>query len=109
MSFSEQCLTIAVVVLATMLTRFLPFLLFPGNKQTPPLIVFLGKVLPAAVMGLLVIYTLKDVQLLSDSHGLPEAFSLALVVFLQSTVKSLLLSIAAGTISYMLLVQYVFI
>lgn len=107
MSFTEQIITIAAVVAGTMLTRFLPFILFPANKKTP-LVAFLGKMLPAAVMGMLVVYSLKDTQILSGSHGLPEAIAVALTVILQATLRNLLLTIAAGTISYMLLVQYVF-
>ena len=108
MSFTEQIITIAAVVAGTMLTRFLPFILFPANK-TPPLVAFLGKMLPAAVMGMLVVYSLKDTQIMTGSHGMPEAIAVALTVILQATLRNLLLTIAAGTISYMLLVQYVFV
>ena len=69
MSFTEQIITIAAVVAGTMLTRFLPFILFPANKKTPPLVAFLGKMLPAAVMGMLVVYSLKDTQILSGRHS----------------------------------------
>ena len=109
MSFAEQLITIAVVVLGTMTTRFLPFLLFPAHKKTPPLVAFLGKVLPSAVMGLLVVYSLKDTALLGPSHGLPEALAVALTVALQLLLKNLLLTIAGGTIAYMLLVQFIFV
>ena len=109
MTFTEEIITIAAVVAGTMVTRFLPFVLFPANKKTPPLVVFLGKILPSAVMGMLVVYSLKDTQLFSGSHGLPEAIAVALTVLLQATVRNLLLTIAAGTISYMLLVQYIFV
>ena len=105
MTFTEQIITIAAVVAGTMLTRFLPFILFPANKKTPPLVAFLGKMLPAAVMGMLVVYSLKDTQILSGSHGAPEAIAVALTVILQATLRNLLLTIAAGTIGYMLLVQ----
>lgn len=108
MTFTEQIITIAAVVAGTMLTRFLPFILFPANKKTPPLVAFLGKMLPAAVMGMLVVYSLKDTQILSGRHGVPEAIAVALIVILQATLRNLLLTMAAGTISYMLLVQYVF-
>ena len=108
MTFTEQIITIAAVVAGTMLTRFLPFILFPANKKTPPLVAFLGKMLPAAVMGMLVVYSLKDTQIMTGSHGLPEAIAVALIVILQATLRNLLLTIAAGTIGYMLLVQYVF-
>ena len=109
MTLSEEIITIAAVVAGTMVTRFLPFVLFPANKKTPPLVVFLGKMLPSAVMGMLVVYSLKDTQLFSGSHGLPEAIAVTLTVILQATVRNLLLTIAAGTISYMLLVQYIFV
>ena len=71
MSFMEQLITIAVVVLGTMTTRFLPFLLFPAHKQTPPLVAFLGRVLPSAIMGLLVVYSLNDTSIFGPTHGLP--------------------------------------
>lgn len=109
MTLSEEIITIAAVVAGTMVTRFLPFVLFPANKKTPPLVVFLGKMLPSAVMGMLVVYSLKDTQVFSGYHGLPEAIAVALTVILQATVRNLLLTIAAGTISYMLLVQYIFV
>ena len=108
MSFTEQLITISVVVLGTMTTRFLPFLLFPAHKQTPPLVAFLGRVLPSAIMGLLVVYSLKDTSILESTHGLPEALAVAVTVLLQLVLKNLLLTIAGGTICYMLLVQYVF-
>lgn len=109
MTLSEEIITIAAVVAGTMVTRFLPFVLFPANKKTPPLVVFLGKMQPSAVMGMLVVYSLKDTQIFSCYHGLPEAIAVALTVLLQATVRNLLLTIAAGTIGYMLLVQYVFV
>lgn len=109
MNFSEQLITIAVVVLGTMTTRFLPFILFPSNKKTTPLVAFLGKVLPSAVMGLLVVYSLKETHLLGTTHGLPEALAVAFTVALQLVLKNLLLTIAGGTIAYMLLVQFIFI
>ena len=108
MTLTEQIVTIAAVVLATMLTRFIPFLLFPAGKPTPKYIQYLGKVLPAAVFGLLVIYCLKDVRLFTGSHGIPELISIALVIGLHLWKKQMLLSIAGGTICYMLLVQLVF-
>ncbi len=108
MTLTQQILTIAAVVLGTMTTRFLPFLLFPAGKTTPAFVQYLGKALPAAVFGLLVIYSLKDVQLLTGSHGIPEAISIALVIILHYWKRQMLLSIAGGTICYMLLVQLVF-
>lgn len=108
MTLTEQIVTIAAIVVATMLTRFIPFLLFPAGKPTPKYIQYLGKVLPAAVFGLLVIYCLKDVSLFAGSHGIPELISIAFVIALHLWKKQMLLSIAGGTICYMLLVQLVF-
>ena len=108
MTFAQQIITIAVIALGTMLTRFLPFLLFPAGRPTPKYIQYLGKFLPAAVFGLLVIYCLKDVSLLSGSHGIPELISIAVVVALHLWKRQMLLSIAGGTVCYMLLVQIVF-
>lgn len=90
------------------MTRFLPFLLFPADKPTPKYVQYLGKVLPAAVFGLLVIYCLKDVSFFTGSHGIPELIAIGVVVLLHLWKKQMLLSIAGGTICYMLLVQLVF-
>ena len=108
MNLTQQLLTIAVVALGTMLTRFLPFLIFPTGKQTPKFIQYLGKALPGAVFGLLVVYCLKHVSFLSGSHGIPEAVAILLVIVLHLWKKQMLLSVAGGTICYMLLVQLVF-
>ena len=97
-----------MVVLATMLTRFLPFIVFPSGKPTPKYIQYLGKVLPAAVFGLLVIYCLKNVDVMTGSHGLPELISIAVVIGLHLWKRNMLISIAGGTVCYMLLVQLVF-
>ena len=108
MTLTQQIITIAMIVLGTLLTRFLPFLLFPAGKPTPKYIQYLGKVLPSAVFGLLVVYSLKDVSLLTGSHGLPELISVAVVIALHLWKRQMLLSIAGGTVCYMLLVQLVF-
>ena len=108
MSLTQQIITIAMVVLGTMLTRFLPFLIFPAGKPTPKYIQYLGNVLPSAVFGLLIVYCLKNVNMLSGSYGIPEFISIAVVVLLHLWKKQMLLSIAGGTICYMLLVQLVF-
>lgn len=108
MTVPQQVITILVVVLGTMLTRYLPFLLFPGNKPTPKYIRYLGNVLPAAVFGLLVVYCLKNVSLLTGSHGIPELVSIAVVIALHLWKRQMLLSIAGGTVCYMLLVQFLF-
>ena len=107
MTLTLQILTIAMVVLGTALTRFLPFLIFPSGKPTPKYIQYLGRFLPAAVFGLLVVYCLRNVDLLSGSHGIPELLSILLVIGLHVWKRQMLLSIAGGTIFYMILVQTV--
>ena len=109
MTTPQMIITVAAVVLGTMTTRFLPFLLFPANKPTPKYIQYLGKLLPYAVMGLLLIYCLKDVQVAAWPHGIPELIGVAVTAALQFWRKNMLLSIAVGTILYMALVQLVFV
>lgn len=108
MTPAQKIITIAAVSLATMLTRFLPFIIFPAGKPTPRFVKYLGEVLPPAVFGMLVIYCVKGVDLLSGSRGIPELISIAAVVLLHLWKRHMLLSIAGGTILYMLLVQLVF-
>ncbi len=108
MTLTEQILTIAAVVLGTMVTRFLPFLCFPAGKETPKYIQYLGKALPGAVFSMLVVYCLKHVTLTGGSHGLPEGLAIAVVAALHLWKGQMLLSIAGGTACYMLLVQLIF-
>ncbi len=108
MTLTQKIITIAAVVLGTMATRFIPFLCFPEGKKTPKYIEYLGKVLPGAVFGLLIIYCLRDVSLFSGSHGLPEGIAILIVVALHLWKRQMLLSIAGGTVAYMLLVQLMF-
>lgn len=109
MPLSEQILTIALCVAGTMLTRFLPFLVFSSKKPTPPVIQYLGRALPCAIFAMLVVYCLKDVTLLSGSHVIPEAIALAVTVLLHKWKRQMMLSIAGGTIVYMVLVQKIFV
>lgn len=99
---------IAVVALVTMVLRFLPFLVFGGEKKTPEFIAYLGKVLPYAIMAMLVVYCLKSVSLYQAPYGIPEAIAVAMVAGLHLWKRNTLLSIAGGTLCYMLLVQVVF-
>jgi len=108
LTFSQALITIMLIALGTLITRALPFLLFPENKKTPEYIQYLGKVLPYVVIGLLVIYCLKSVTVLSAPYGLPEAIAILCVVLLHLWKKNTLLSIGAGTLIYMVLVQKVF-
>lgn len=104
----QIAITIAMVVLGTMLTRFTPFLIIPSGNATPKYVKYLGKALPGAALGMLVIYCFKDVNLLTGSHGLPELISLAVISALHIWKRNMLLSIAAGTAAYMLLTAFVF-
>ncbi|HPF88483.1 MAG TPA: branched-chain amino acid transporter permease [Candidatus Limiplasma sp.] len=108
MTLTQQIITIGMIVLGTVATRFLPFLLFPSKKPTPKFVRYLGAMLPAAALGLLVIYSFKDVSLLGGSHGIPELIATLAVIGLHLWKRQMLLSIAGGTVLYMLLVQFVF-
>ena len=108
MTLSQQIITIAMCVLGTMLTRFLPFAVFSSKRPTPPYIQYLGKVLPGAIFSMLVVYCLKNVSFLTGTHGLPELIAIAATVALHLSRGNMLVSIAGGTVVYMLLVQTVF-
>ena len=108
MTLTQQMITVGMVVLGTMLTRFIPFIIFPAGKPTPKYIQYLGNVLPSAVFGLLIIYCLKNVSIFEGSHGIPEMLYIILVVLLHLWKRQMLLSIAGGTIFYMILVQFIF-
>ena len=108
MTLYQQIITIGLCIAGTMLTRFLPFIVFRENKKTPAYIQYIGKFLPSAVFGMLVVYCLKNVNILQGSHGLPEAISILVTGGLHIWKRQMLLSIAAGTICYMLLIHVVF-
>ena len=108
MTLSEEIITIGMCVLATLLTRFLPFIVFSEKKKTPKFIEYLGKALPAAIFALLVVYCLKNVDVTAGNHGIPEFISVAVVAALHLWKRKILLSMAGGTLCYMLLVQLIF-
>ena len=105
---THAVLLIAVSALVTALIRFAPFLVFRGGRETPAVILRLGKLLPCAVMSMLVVYCLRNVDIATAPHGLPELIALAVVTALHLWKRNVLLSIGAGTVVYMLLVQLVF-
>ena len=105
---SHSLALIAVMALVTALLRFLPFLLFPEGKHAPRVITYLSGMLPSAVIGMLVVYCLKDVQPLAAPHGLPELIAVAAVAWSYVWKRNTLLSVLGGTVVYMLLVQVVF-
>lgn len=104
----QALIMIFAVALGTMITRFTPFLLFPDSKEPPKVVTYLGKVLPPAVMGLLVVYCLRNVSVVRAPHGLPELIAIAVIVILHKWKGNVLLSIGAGTVLYMVLVQAIF-
>ena len=109
MTMVHTILTVVVIALATFLTRVLPFLLFPSGRRTPQFVVYLGAVLPHAVIGMLVVYCFRGVSVTAWPHAVPEAAAAAFVVLMHRWRHNLLLSIGGGTALYMILVQLVFI
>ena len=106
MSLSHSALLVAAMSLVTILLRALPFLVF--RKNTPDWLAYLGKVLPPAIIGMLVVYCLKDTKISSAPFGIPELISVLLVVALQAWKRNVLVSILAGTVCYMILTHLVF-
>lgn len=104
----HAALLIGVIALVTVLLRFLPFLIFGGKRETPEFITYLGKVLPFAIMGMLVVYCLRNISVASSPFGIPELIAVAVVVALHLWKRNTLVSIIGGTACYMVLVQLVF-
>jgi branched-subunit amino acid transport protein AzlD len=104
----QTIMMIAVITCGTMITRFLPFILFPDNKETPPYVIYLGKVLPYAIIGFLVVYCLKGISFWPLASALPEVIAIGFIVLLHKWKRNTLLSIGLGTVVYMILVQLVF-
>lgn len=105
MTSQQQIITIAILALMTVLTRALPFLIFPAGKPTPKYIQYLGKALPLAVFGMLVVYCLKDVQWLEGMHGIPEIAGILATALVHIWRRQLFLSMAVGTALYMILIR----
>lgn len=110
MSTLQMIITIGLCALATMLTRFLAFAVFSEHKKTPQFVQYLGKYLPSAVFAMLVVYSLRNVKILAEgsSHGLPELIAILITSGLHFWKRQMLLSIAGGTVAYMLLIHFVF-
>ena len=104
----QSLIIVLVITLITVLTRVLPFLLFPQHKETPKYIRYLGRVLPCAIIGMLIIYCLKSVSLFSAPFGAPELIAVAVVILLHKWKHNTLLSIGGSTVLYMLMIQFVF-
>lgn len=106
MTVTEQIITVAMCVLGTVLTRFLPFWVFSENRRTPAFIQYIGRYLPSAIFGMLVVYCLKDVDFMHGNHGTYEIIGIAFTVALHLWKRNFMLSMAGGTICYMLLTQF---
>lgn len=107
-NFMNYALITLAMILATMITRFLPFLFFPAGKKTPKYVTYLGNTLPYATIGLLVVYCLRGISFTSHPYGLPEALSIVVIAALHMWRGNSLLSIGGGTILYMALIQTLF-
>ncbi len=105
MSTLEISLTIAVIVAGTIFTRAFPFILFPGKKEPPPFITYLGVVLPMAAIGMLVVYCFRHVTFVSRPYAIPEVIGFLFVVLIHRWRHNLFLSIGGGTILYMAMIQ----
>ena len=103
----REAVLVGVMAIVTMALRFLPFLVF--RKKTPPYITYLGKVLPSAIIGMLVIYCLKDVDITVVPFGLPELLAVGCVVAVQIWKRNSIVSILAGTAIYMALIRFFFV
>ncbi len=101
-------ISIAIMSGVTILLRVLPFVIFAGDRRTPGAIIYLGKVLPFSIMGMLVVYCLKSVDILGGTHGIPEVIAISIVALIQYWRKNTVLSVVIGTVTYMLLIQFVF-
>lgn len=106
MTHTQEILTIAICVVGTMATRFLPFLIFREGRPVPPYVQYLGKALPSAIFAMLVVYCLRNVDFTGDAHGLPELVSIAATAALHLWRRNMLLSILGGTLCYMAIVQW---
>ena len=105
---ASSLIMIAAIAIATFATRAASFLVFPKGKEIPPKVVFIGKVLPPAIIGMLVVYCLRSTSVLAYPYGIPELISGLTVVILHLWKRNIFLSIGAGTILYMVLVQTIF-
>lgn len=103
MTVTQYIITIALCSLATILTRSLPFILFRENKETPEFIKYIGKFLPSAVFGMLVVYCLKDIKITVSPFGIPELVCILVTAALHLWKKQMILSILGGTLLYILI------
>jgi branched-subunit amino acid transport protein AzlD len=109
LTIGQSILFFGIISITTFVTRVLPFIVFPDHKEMPKYVEYLGNVLPFTIIGMLVIYCLKDVSFIKQSFGLPEIISIGVITFLHLWKRNILLSIGGGTVLYMILVQVIFL
>lgn len=100
---------ILMLALGVWITRYIPLILFPESRPVPKFVVYLGRVLPAAMMGLLLVFCFKGVSFTSKPFGIPEIIGCLVVGALHVWKRNALLSIGVGTLVYILLVNFVFV
>ena len=105
---THSLLLVLVMAVFTALTRFLPFIAFPEGRKKPKVIIYLGKVLPYSLIGMLVIYCFKNVSVISAPFGIPEILAAVLVALLHIWKRNTLISVFSGVIFYLILVQFIF-
>ncbi|TDM07952.1 branched-chain amino acid transporter permease [Macrococcus lamae] len=105
MTLSQQLITILIITIVTLLTRYLPFFIFKTDKEIPPLIQYFGQILPPAIFGLLVVYALRDIEWTSSAHSIPTFSAIIVILLLHLWKRNMLMSIAAGTICYMIFIR----
>ncbi|WP_455645480.1 branched-chain amino acid transporter permease [Methanosphaera sp.] len=105
----QEIIIILSASIATILTRFIPFIFFRSDDKTPDYIKYMGNVLPPTVFGLIVIYALRNTSILTGSHGIPELIGIIITAVLYYWKRDMIIPIVGGTISYMILVQFIFI
>lgn len=105
MTLTQQLMLIALITFTTLLTRFLPFIIFGTDRPLPPMIQYFGSILPPALFGLLVIYALRDIKWSSFANSLPAIAAIIAIVLIHLWKRNMLLSIAVGTITYMILIR----
>ena len=98
-------MVIAVMATVTILLRFLPFILFDHGEQLPKWISYLGRVLPPAIMSMLLVYCVRNINLLKGNHGFPELICIAVAMLMHYWKRNTLASIGVSTLLYMVIIQ----
>ena len=108
MTTQQILLTVIIIAATTFATRFLPFLIFPEGRKIPETVDYLERVLPFAMIGMLIVYCFKDIRPFAPPYGLPEGIASAVLVLIDKLTRKMILTIGGGLIVHMILVQLVF-